>query len=206
MSSKQKDILKAIQESSSKRESLEKLGLQPKGGNYATLNNFILNNNIDISHFGHYFKSIPDEIFKELIKSSTSFGKIFSKINLKPSGSNYRSVKLRVSELNLDTSHFLGIGQKGSSKNKPFYITLKEILVKDSSFQTFKLKKRLLKEGLLENICALCGINSWRGKPLSLHLDHINGNPRDHRIDNLRVICPNCDSQTDTYCGKNKKK
>lgn len=206
MSYKLTDVLKAIRSSSSKRESLEKLGLLPKGGNYATLSNYIITNNIDISHFGHYFKSIPEEIFKELIKSSTSYGQVFSKINLKPSGSNYRSAKLRVSELRIDTSHFLGVGQKGCFKNKPFYRTLKEILVEDSYYQTYKLKKRLIKEGLLKDVCSICGISSWREKPLSLHLDHINGNPRDNRIENLRIICPNCDSQTDTYCGKNKNR
>lgn len=54
------------------------------------------------------------------------------------------------------------------------------------------------------NVCAICGISEWMNKQLVLILDHINGNPEDHNLINLRLICPNCDSQTDTYKGKNK--
>ena len=68
------------------------------------------------------------------------------------------------------------------------------------------LKERLVKEKYLEYKCAECGITEWNGKPLSLHLDHINGINNDHRIENLRFLCPNCHSQTNTYAGKNKKK
>ena len=66
-----------------------------------------------------------------------------------------------------------------------------------------ELKKRLLRAGLLTNACAVCGINQWQGRPLVLELDHINGVSDDHRLENLRLLCPNCHSQTDTYCGRN---
>ena len=67
-----------------------------------------------------------------------------------------------------------------------------------------RLKIRLVKEKRLEYKCALCGISEWQGQPLSLQLDHINGKHNDHRIENLRFLCPNCHSQTETYAGKNK--
>ena len=81
-----------------------------------------------------------------------------------------------------------------------------EILVEDSPHKdTTSLKKRLIKEGLLENRCSVCGINDkWNGNPLVLHLDHINGKNNDNRLHNLRMLCPNCHSQTGTYCGRNK--
>ena len=72
------------------------------------------------------------------------------------------------------------------------------------TYQTFKLKNRLLKENILEDRCSICGIDEWQGKKISLQLDHIDGNSHNHRLDNLRLVCPNCHSQTDTYCGKNK--
>jgi len=71
-------------------------------------------------------------------------------------------------------------------------------------YQTFKLKKRLIREGIKQNVCEICGIDSWNDKPLTMQLDHIDGNPHNHVLDNLRLVCPNCHAQTDTYCGKNK--
>ena len=69
-----------------------------------------------------------------------------------------------------------------------------------------RLKIRLFKEGLLEEKCAICGnLGEWNDKPLSLVIDHINGNHSDNRIENLRILCPNCHSQTETFAGKNKK-
>jgi hypothetical protein len=72
-------------------------------------------------------------------------------------------------------------------------------------YQTFKLNKRLIKEEILENKCSICQITEWNNKPIGLHLDHIDGVSSNHLLDNLRLVCPNCHSQTDTYCGKNKK-
>lgn len=84
-------------------------------------------------------------------------------------------------------------------------IPTKEILDgKHPYYQTLKLKKRLLKEGIKENKCDICEITTWNGKPISMQLDHIDGNSHNHKLENLRMTCPNCHSQTETYCGKNK--
>ena len=71
-------------------------------------------------------------------------------------------------------------------------------------YPTLKLKNRLIKEGNKENKCEVCNISEWLGKPINMHLDHIDGNSHNHKLYNLRMICPNCHSQTETYCGKNK--
>jgi len=75
---------------------------------------------------------------------------------------------------------------------------------KHPQYSTNKLKQRLFSEGIKEKVCEGCGIVEWNNKPIVLQLDHINGNSHDHRLENLRVLCPNCHSQTDTWCGKNK--
>lgn len=72
------------------------------------------------------------------------------------------------------------------------------------TYQTLKLKKRLIKEKVLEYKCASCGIFEWNKKEISLQLDHIDGDSHNHKLENLRLMCPNCHSQTDTWCGKNK--
>lgn len=71
---------------------------------------------------------------------------------------------------------------------------------------TFEAKKRIRRDGLIpDDRCNECGIPAeWNGKPLAFHLDHINGERADNRLTNLRFLCPNCHSQTDTYCKPKK--
>lgn len=84
---------------------------------------------------------------------------------------------------------------------------LKSVMTKNSKYSRGTLKSRLIKEGVLENRCNNCGIKpTWNGKVLVLVLDHINGVRNDHRFSNLRLLCPNCNSQTETFCGKNVKR
>ena len=98
-----------------------------------------------------------------------------------------------------------GISRPNESRAK---FSLSEILDgKHPTFQTYKLKCRMLREGLIENKCDVCDVkDTWQGKPIRIHLDHINGIHSDHRRENLQMLCPNCHSQTSTYCGKNKGK
>lgn len=67
------------------------------------------------------------------------------------------------------------------------------------------VRKRIINQNLLPYKCSICGISKWRGKLLSLNLDHINGIADDHRLENLRWVCPNCDSQSSTFAGRNVK-
>ena len=69
-----------------------------------------------------------------------------------------------------------------------------------------RIRHRLIRDNLIPYECAKCGIDSWRGMPLALDVDHIDGDKENNHLDNLRFLCPNCHSQTETYCGKNKRR
>lgn len=98
-------------------------------------------------------------------------------------------------------------GGKGKSKPKEDGVgkfSLRDILSgKHPEYQTFKLKNRLFAEGLKENKCEICEIKDWQGNSLSCELDHIDGDRTNHRLENLRILCPNCHSQTPTFRAKN---
>jgi 5-methylcytosine-specific restriction endonuclease McrA len=79
-----------------------------------------------------------------------------------------------------------------------------EIFTEESYYSNELVKQRIVKDNLIEYKCKNCGIDSWLGETIVLDLDHINGNNRDNRLENLRFLCPNCHSQTDTYKGRNK--
>lgn len=145
--------------------------------------------------------SISDEEFCRLVSESNSYSDILRALGLGTNGGSSTDIlKRRITELNCSTEHF---NRKVNSKRQNY--TLDEILVENSTYTNIaSLKRRLINEGKLEYKCALCGIDSWLGNPLSLQLHHINGVNNDHRLSNLRFLCPNCHSQTETYAGKNK--
>lgn len=149
-----------------------------------------------------------DEQLIEAVAKSKSIRQTLGFLGLNQAGSNYSYIKKNIERLSLDIRHWTGQGHlKGKTHNWNKKFELKDILVEKSNYHRGKLKKRLIKEGLLENKCSVpeCGLKEWLGKPIVLHLDHINGVNDDNRLENLRLLCPNCHSQTDTYCGKNKK-
>ena len=148
--------------------------------------------------------SYTEQELRESVKTSTSIRQVLSKLNIVAAGGNYQTTNKRIKKLNIDTSHFTGQawnkGQTiGPKRSIEYYLT------ENSHHQSHKLKGRLITEGLKEHKCECCGITEWNGKPAPIELDHINGNHHDNRLENLRILCPNCHAQTDTYRGKNKK-
>ena len=140
----------------------------------------------------------------EAVKSSTSVRQVLGKLGLKEVGGNYSSTKKRISQLALNTDHFNGQAWNKGKKIGPKR-PLEAYLSNEYAIQSFKLKQRLIREGVKTHQCEVCGITEWNGKPTPLELDHIDGNHSNNNLSNLRVICPNCHAQTENYRGKNKK-
>jgi hypothetical protein len=144
---------------------------------------------------------------KEAVKKSRSYRQVLNQLDLKEAGGNYAQVKKYIEEYNLNINHFKGRAwNKGLSGIGKPRLSLKEILVKKSNYQSYKLKKRLFKEDLKPRHCEMCG---WSEKSvdgrLPLELDHINGDHYDNRLENLRILCPNCHSLQPHYRGVNRK-
>lgn len=149
------------------------------------------------------FKDISDEIFINAVNDSNSITDVLEKLGYsRASGSMWTLVKKRIKLMELDTSHFNPYKRENTSRPK---YTLEEIMVENSKYENIdRLKKRIIKEGLLEYKCSKCGnTGEWNGEKLVLQLEHKNGIHNDHRLENLEFLCPNCHSQTKTYSGRN---
>jgi len=141
-------------------------------------------------------------LLPELVADSRGWSDVIRGLGLsEKAAGNYRTVQKHAAMLGLDISHFVGKGA-GKSKGNVKY-TLGEMLVENGSASTYNVRNRILKEGIKAYQCELCGIAEWMGKPIALQLDHINGVGNDHRVENLRILCPNCHSQTETWGSRN---
>jgi len=141
---------------------------------------------------------------KSIISNSFNKLEVLNKLKLKPFTGNYDTLNRYIIEYKIDISHFnRKIGYHYHCK-----MELKEILVEKSSYSNRAcLKKRLYSSGLKAKKCEMCGQGEeWNGMIISLILDHINGINNDNRLENLRIICPNCNAGLETHCGKNIKK
>lgn len=158
------------------------------------------------------------ELIEKLLKEKNSYSEIFHYLELPKSGGNcYKTLKDNLKTWNIDTTEF----EKKSKLNRKNKISITKNKISKDLYPLDKIltynteynlsgnyiKNRLYKEGIKKPICEQCGQDeNWQGKKLSFHLDHINGDRVDNNIENLRILCPNCHSITDTYCGKNINK
>jgi hypothetical protein len=157
--------------------------------------------------------TIDIDALREFTKSSNSFSEILRKIGyVVDRGSGiFHILKRRLIHDGIDFSHIqLGRGSnRGKRCNNQINhkYTLEKVCVENSSYNRTHLKRRLLKEGILKNHCSICGMGEiWQEKPIVHVLDHINGIPDDNRIENLRMVCPCCNSQLPTFSGRNAYK
>ena len=138
------------------------------------------------------------------VRLSPSFRQVLHRLGLKEAGGNYATLRRKIIELGLDTSHMTGQGWGRGVPHSP-HVQLEEYLSNLRPIQTYKLKQRLLQEKVFERKCSRCHLETWLGQPIPLELEHKNGNPTDNSLDNLTLLCPNCHALTATYRGKNKK-
>lgn len=148
------------------------------------------------------------EVLAGAIAGNQSMAGVMRSLGAKQSGGLHHHLMMRAREWGIDMSHFTGSAHlrgktHGWSKKHP----LGDFLIRGARCHRGHLKERLVREGLLKSECGECGQGpEWKGKPLVMVLDHINGVNDDNRLENLRLLCPNCNSQTGTFCSRNRQK
>jgi hypothetical protein len=150
-------------------------------------------------------RGYTDTQLVEAVKSNHSMRAVLKAIGLTPAGGNYETVRKRIEELQLDTSHFLGQailrGKTHTYGTRP----LEQVLVRQKLENTWRLRNRLLEAGLKEHRCERCLNTEWLGRPIPLELHHIDGDRTNNALSNIELLCPNCHSFTGNYRGSKKK-
>jgi transposase-like protein len=139
------------------------------------------------------------------IAASFSYAEALRHLGLCTTGGNWQTLRTWVVRWDVDTTHFdPNIARRAGLHRPPR--PLEEILVEHSTYSRNHLKDRLYLAGLKSPVCELCGQGeSWRGCRMAMILDHVNGVRNDNRIENLRIVCPNCAATFDTHCGRKNR-
>jgi len=147
---------------------------------------------------------VTKEKMIEVLSNAKSMREVILFFGLSPNGSGgYRSIKNKILSLGLNIPKY-NFKSRGPKKNK---LSDESVFCENSTYSRHHLKSRIIQKNIIDYFCSFCGNDGlWNEKKLSLHLDHINGVNNDNRVENLRFLCPNCHSQTETYGGKSQKK
>ena len=196
----------AVSESRNISQTLRALGLRPVGGNYETIRRRLAVLELDTSHWrwGLRYAATAEQM-TIVVAASDSMASALRMLDWPYNGTTIRRFRQLVTEYDLDTSHFLGQASHRGKRYPERTVPIAEYLVKDARrrITTSDLRKRLIAEKLLPDYCHGCENTAWCGRPIPLELDHINGDRDDNRLENLRLLCPNCHALTPTYRGRN---
>jgi hypothetical protein len=145
-----------------------------------------------------------EEEARAAVAASLSHAETLRRLGLRAAGGNHATLKRHLATWGISTAHFDPHGtQRRGGPHARTARPLDEVLVEHSTYSRTQLKERLYRAGLKTRRCELCGQGElWRGARMSLILDHVNGVSDDHRLENLRVVCPNCAATFDTHCGR----
>jgi hypothetical protein len=163
---------------------------------------------LDPSQLGHQRLVLNHEDLRRAAEHCTSLIGVIRALGLEETNSNVRRARRALDAYKIDTSHFVRVPWRKPDP-RPSRLTTRSTLLRQQPTGAARtggerLRRALLATGVAER-CRECGVGGqWRGRPLTLEVDHINGDWHDNRPDNLRLLCPNCHATTTTYCRQKK--
>ncbi|MEU9122670.1 HNH endonuclease signature motif containing protein [Streptomyces sp. NPDC048506] len=190
-------------------EALGRLGVDPRSSQRDYLRERMRRLGVDTSHFEREGVKWTRDVLQAAVSASTNMHEVLRHLGIDLVGGHHTHISRRIKAYGIDTSHFSPVVRTENMRYNQRRRTADEILVETTSAHATRMPnarlKRAMRELGVEERCALCGIEPvWLGVPLPLEVDHIDGNWRDNRIGNLRFLCPNCHSTTDSYRGRGK--
>ncbi|MEK8143467.1 HNH endonuclease [Streptomyces sp. M10(2022)] len=194
----------AARETTDCNDAVRWCGDTPTPGSRRYLRAKMAESEIDISHFADTRVRHTEEVLRELVACSKSVAEVVRRLGISPVGGNQAHIGRRIAVLRIDTSHF-----QRAPRGRPKVTVGNSLSLgspSDGRLSGQRLRRELLRTGVPES-CAMCGTGTeWNGRPLRLEVDHKNGSWWDNRPENLRLLCPNCHSVTDTYRGRKQRR
>lgn len=187
-------------------EALGRLGVDPKSSTRRYVWERMKKLGVDVSHFEREGSRWTREVLEAAVSASTNMCEVLRRLGVEVVGGQHTHISRRIKTYGIDTSHFQVPPQRGkaSRPRRPESLLIEQSPNDARRIQSDRLRWAMRSVGVPER-CALCSIEAvWRGHPLPLEVDHIDGDWRDNRIENLRFLCPNCHSTTDSYRGSGK--
>ncbi|WP_448318976.1 HNH endonuclease [Streptomyces sp. CO7] len=193
-------------------EAIALLGVRPYRGLGSHLRKRFAAFGIDIAHFGSRRKAVHpgEKALATAVADAISYAEALRHLGLPCDTTTRRWLTGWIQEAGLSTAHFLGQGHQRVRPGTNPQLTAEQVLVlhdREYRTRTSMLRRALAEIGVRES-CARCGTGAeWQGRPMTLEIDHINGDWRDDRRENLRLLCPNCHTLTATWCrgGRNNR-
>ena len=190
-------VIKLINQGTSIRNIADKIGLS-----YSGMRSWLKRSGMHPTYMKRKTEWTELQLVDAVAKSET-MANVLRLLNLGVRPCNYDTINRYCRNLGIDTSHFTGSGHK--LRNYTRRIPTKDLFIPNCKFSPNTVKNRLKRLDFLPEKCSICGINEWHNKKLVLVLDHVDGNSTNCSIENLRWLCPNCNSQQPTFCRKKRK-
>ncbi|MFJ7332741.1 HNH endonuclease [Streptomyces sp. NPDC101110] len=166
---------------------------------------------VDTAHFEREGSRWTRKVLQAAVSASTSMNDVLRHVGLELVGGHHTHISRRIKAYGIDTSHFVPVVRTEKMRHNRRRRTAEEILIEDTSPHPRRVPsarlKRAMRELGVEERCAMCGIGAaWQGEQLPLEVDHIDGDWRNNRVENVRFLCPNCHSTTDSYRGRGSRR